>query len=316
MKVSIIISLYNLENYISQCLDSLINQIFDDYEIIIVNDGSTDNSEDICKNYLSYGKNVKYFHKTNGGASSARNFGLQNCSGDYIIFMDGDDYWDNANALELINSKIENKPDIIIFGCKDFDEKTGELSVSRNSYDIDFLEKADKALVIKNLVEEKKLPGAAWIVCSNRQFLLDHNIVFEEGIKAEDIDWVYSVLHFSKTISFLNAPFYVYRKNRKNSATFSFDDKSLSGILYTIQKWMPKIAKNPDLKYLFYNLNFHFLLTVIFAKSFNENQLSIMNNHKDILNYALTLRDKAFSFMIKILGIKNSNKLFSHVRRS
>lgn len=312
MKISIVISVYNLENYIAQCLESLVTQIFDNFEIILVNDGSTDRSEAICKSFLSDDK-VKYFYKSNGGASSARNFGLQKATGDYVIFMDGDDFWDNSNALQLLAEKGNDNPDIIIFGCKDLDEKTGSLTVSRNAYNIDSLENAQKDKLIEDLTSENRLPGAAWLVCSKKDFLLKNHIVFKEGVKAEDIDWVYSVFYYGETFRFLNEPFYIYRKNRKNSATFSFDDKSISGILFTVQKWTQIIAENPDLKYLLFNLNFHFLLTVIFAKSFSDKQLSLMNNHQDLLNYPLTFRNKVLSQFIKIFGIKTSNKMFSYV---
>lgn len=312
MKISIIISVYNLEQYISDCLDSLVEQDFDDYEIILVNDGSTDGSEEICKKYLSNTK-VTYYNKSNGGASSARNFGLQKAIGDYIIFMDGDDYWDDNNALKALDAKIQVEPDIIIYGCKDRNEATGELIISRGNYDVEKLERYKKNELIEELVKEKQFPGAAWIVCAKRELLINNEIAFKEGIKAEDIDWVYSVLLFSKKIAFLDRTFYIYRKNRKDSATFSFDHKSISGILYTIQKWMPKIKENPDLKYLYYNLNFHFLLLVIFAKSFNSDEIKTIQNNINVLDYPLSLRNKILSQLIKILGVTTSNKLFSYV---
>ncbi|KFC24578.1 glycosyltransferase family 2 protein [Chryseobacterium sp. FH1] len=312
MKISIIISVYNLEQYISHCLDSLIGQDFDDYEIVIVNDGSTDGSEEICKKYLSSTK-VKYYSKSNGGASSARNFGLQKAIGDYIIFMDGDDYWDDSNALKALDNKMKEAPDIIIYGCKDRNETTGELIISRGNYDVEKLERYKKSELIEELVKENKFPGAAWIICAKRELLISNDVTFKEGIKAEDIDWVYSVLLFSKKIAFLNRTFYIYRKNRKDSATFSFDSKSILGILYTLQKWMPKIKENPDLKYLYYNLNFHFLLLVIFAKSFNSDEIKTIQNNISVLDYPLSLRNKILSQIIKILGVTTSNKLFSYV---
>lgn len=312
MRISIIISVYNLENYISQCLDSLIEQNFDDYEIILVNDGSTDKSEEICRKYLSNTK-VKYYSKLNGGASSARNFGLVKASGDYVIFMDGDDFWDDHNALTFLDQKLLHNPDIVIYGCKDLDEKTGQLTSGRDSYDVKFLENTTKDKLLENLVRQNKLPGAAWLICANKEFLLSNQIIFKEGIKAEDIDWVYSVLHYSKMIRFLNEPFYIYRKNRNNSATFDFDDRSISGVLFTLEKWIPVIKGNRALKALLFNLNFHYLLTVVFAKSLNDEQLSSMNSSKEILKYSSTTRNKILSLFVKVLGIKKSNQLFSYV---
>lgn len=318
MKFSIIISVYNLENYIAKCLDSLVCQDFQDYEIIVINDGSTDSSEDICKKYEFNNRHkIKFFSKPNGGASSARNYGLPKANGEYIIFMDGDDYWDNNRALTFLDEKInmDTNPDIIIFGCKDRDENTGDVLVSRGNYDVSLLENSPKEKIIEKLVKDNQFPGAAWIVCARKEFLIQNNITFKEGIKAEDIDWIYSVLRFSKRITFLNQSFYIYRKNRKDSATFSFNDKSVAGILYTIDKWTPIIKSEKDLEYLFFNLNFHYLLTIVFAKNITKEQVLSINNNKILLNYSLTLREKLVSKIIKLLGIKTSLQLFKYVSR-
>ena len=94
MKVSVIVPVYNTYDYLNKCLDSLVNQSFKDYEIIIVNDGSTDDSEKIIKKYQKKYSNIKYYYKENGGLSSARNYGIKYANGDYIAFVDSDDYVD------------------------------------------------------------------------------------------------------------------------------------------------------------------------------------------------------------------------------
>ena len=105
MKFSIIIPAFNVESYIHECINSIINQEidFNDYEIIIVDDGSTDNSANIAKEFVNNHPTVKYFYKNNGGLSSARNYGIKKASGDYIIFLDSDDFWAGQNNLQLIN---------------------------------------------------------------------------------------------------------------------------------------------------------------------------------------------------------------------
>ena len=100
MKVSVIVPVYNVENYIAKCLDSLVNQTLKDIEIIVINDGSPDNSEEIIKKAQEKYKNIIYLKKENGGVSSARNYGLKKATGEYIYFLDGDDY--------LLNDALEN----------------------------------------------------------------------------------------------------------------------------------------------------------------------------------------------------------------
>ena len=101
MKISIIVPVYNVSEYLAKCLDSLVSQSFKNIEIIVVNDGSTDNSEEIVKEYQKRYMNIKYFYKENGGLSSARNYGLEKATGEYIIIIDHDDKLTN-NALEIL----------------------------------------------------------------------------------------------------------------------------------------------------------------------------------------------------------------------
>ena len=102
-KVSIIIPIYNVEIHLDKCISSIINQTYQNIEIILINDGSTDGSENICLKYASFDQRIKYFYKQNGGLSSARNFGLNKFSGDYVLFVDSDD----SIALNTIKLIIE-----------------------------------------------------------------------------------------------------------------------------------------------------------------------------------------------------------------
>ena len=90
--ISIIVPVYNVEKYIERCIESIIGQDFQNWELLLVNDGSTDSSGDLCNIYAAKDKRIKVYHKINGGVSSARNYALDVCSGDYITFLDSDDY--------------------------------------------------------------------------------------------------------------------------------------------------------------------------------------------------------------------------------
>lgn len=116
IKFSIIIPVYNISNYISECVNSVLKQSFKDYEIILVNDGSIDDSFNICLNYSKKHENVRLINQQNGGLSSARNAGINQAEGDYLLFLDGDDFWKDGEFLENLNCIIEtNSPDTIIF---------------------------------------------------------------------------------------------------------------------------------------------------------------------------------------------------------
>ena len=112
-KVSVIVPVYNVEEYLERCLDSLVNQTLKDIEIIIVNDGSTDGSKEIIQKYLNKYKNIVYLEKENGGLSSARNYGIPYAKGEYIGFVDSDDYVELTMYEKMYNKAIEEKSDMV-----------------------------------------------------------------------------------------------------------------------------------------------------------------------------------------------------------
>lgn len=134
-KLSIIIPVYNVEPYIRKCLDSVINQTYKNLEIICIDDGSTDSSGEICEEYAKKDLRIKVFHKTNGGYPSALNLGLNNFTGDYVTFVDPDDWIELDYYQTAYNLAKHKKADIICFGFyKDTDEKC---TLMRNSLPID-----------------------------------------------------------------------------------------------------------------------------------------------------------------------------------
>lgn len=128
MKFSIIIPVYKVELYLRQCINSVLNQSYKDFELILVDDGSPDNCPVICDEYASRDIRVKVIHKSNGGLSDARNAGLDIAKGEYVLFLDSDDWWDDVLALEKINLKIKDTDaDLIIIGMKKFFSKKNVL---------------------------------------------------------------------------------------------------------------------------------------------------------------------------------------------
>ena len=119
MLVSFIVPVYNVENYISQCVESIRKQTYVNIEIILVDDGSPDNSPEICDNLAVKDSRIKVLHKVNGGLSDARNAGLQMAAGEYVVFIDGDDFWVDEKQLEILMSVVRKNRDcnFIGFNC-------------------------------------------------------------------------------------------------------------------------------------------------------------------------------------------------------
>ena len=152
---SVIIPIYNVESYIEKCVNSVIDQDYKNIEILLINDGSKDNSKLICEKKDKEDSRIRFINKQNGGLSSARNTGLDNATGDYILFLDGDDYWDDKEALSKINRNLQNsKADIVTFGLKKMFEDTGEIEETKyvfNRENVDFDSKKNTlSYLVKN----------------------------------------------------------------------------------------------------------------------------------------------------------------------
>ena len=129
IRFSVIIPVFRVENYLRQCVDSVLNQTFNNFEIILVDDGSPDNSPAICDEYVQKDKRVHVIHKINGGLSSARNAGLTVAQGEYVLFLDSDDWWDDLEALAKIDIKLKGaNTDILIIGLKKFFMQQNKIS--------------------------------------------------------------------------------------------------------------------------------------------------------------------------------------------
>ena len=274
-KLSIIIPVYNVENYISKCLDSILNQNFKDFEVICVNDGSCDNSLQILQKYALKDSRVVIIDKENEGSGVARNAGLAVAKGEYIYFVDGDD-WLEDNALEqMISQADKNNTDILIFGglsCYETKNSTLPLEDGARSsgevyrkqyggYSADklpkkYLNKIFSAKDIKNDIF--KFPSTAWTKLYKREFLLKNNIKFQP-IKAgqDQLPFFHSMI-MAERISLLPLNLYCYRKNRKGAVTAAKKKKNFSPIFvfYGIEELLKNTGLLEDYKKIFVNKYF------------------------------------------------------------
>lgn len=201
-KVSVIVPVYNVENYIEKCLNTLVNQTIQDIEIIIVNDGSTDNSKNVIEKFIKkYPEKIVYLEKENGGLSDARNYGLPYAKGEYIAFLDSDDY------VEL-----------------DMYERMYEVAKKENSdiVECDFIweypnkQKQDIGKIYNGKHEMlEKVRVVAWNKLIKRQILNDTQILFPKGYRYEDVEFTYKLIPYLNKVSFLKKPciHYVQREN-------------------------------------------------------------------------------------------------------
>ena len=220
--ISVIIPVYNVERYIKKCLDSVVNQTFNNFEIIIVNDGSKQNEEKIIREYTSIYNNIRFLSKENGGQASARNLAIKEAKGKYIFFLDSDDYIEN-DALELLyNNSNHGEKDIIL--CDGFlnDEGNETYLKTNKVYTLD----SEKNYLINACSPCFKL--------IRRSIFDNKNVMFLEGRIYEDLATVGGYLLYTNRISYVKKPLYHYILRRDSTMNQIVYNKKLEDIFYSI----------------------------------------------------------------------------------
>lgn len=227
MKYSVIIPVYNVEKYIDRCLKSIISQNYDDLEIIVVDNGSTDSSGSICDTYANEHSNISVYHVENHGVGSARNFGLSKARGEFIYFVDSDDYL-VGNLFAEFEDKLVLDLDLAVFSYYDsFEEDLTEKQRTEKSlpfkgnYDKDGFIKIFKELFLSNMLY------TVWNKIYRREFLLENNLSFEQYELGEDVRFNLNVYRNVNRVYLSQESYYVYVIGRKGSAMSSYNPKRL-----------------------------------------------------------------------------------------
>lgn len=196
-KVSVIVPIYNVEKYLEKCINSLLSQTLEDIQIILVNDGSKDNSGNIAKEYKKNNKDrVIYVEKENGGLSDARNYGIKYATGDFIAFLDSDDYIEKNAYEEMYNKAIEENADYV--ECDFIWEFPNKIRV-------------DKQYPYKNKKEMLSFVRVvAWNKLIKRQLITDNNLEFPKGLRYEDVEFTYKLIPLINKFAYVDKPFIHY----------------------------------------------------------------------------------------------------------
>ena len=312
MKFSVIVPVYKAEGYLEQCVESVLQQTYTDFELILVDDGSPDRCPEMCDELAEKDSRIKVLHKENGGASSARNAGLDIASGEYIMFLDSDDYWNDRGALSKLNfSIVPLNPDVAVFGCTDIDERSGKKDVSRSDYDMTVMKSGDKDRILHYFLAEGKLPGAAYVFATRRDLIERLKIRFKEGITAEDYDWVLSIFLNASNFAAIDDPFYTYRKRQEGSVTTSSQLNIINGISYTLDKWIVEsekisssVVRRDVLNYL---AHIYTTGVIMIARLSSENKkiaIESLKTYKNILKTSYWKKTKAVRFSLAIFGYR------------
>lgn len=294
--LSIIVPVYNVEQYLSRCIDSILSQSFTDFELLLVDDGSTDGSGSICDTYAEKDARIRVFHKDNGGVSSARNVGLDNAKGEWIYFMDSDDEL-KANGLKIMADCISDDVDMVLAGFEEYYED-GNLKYSIPLRVKELLAPSESVLICyEKYSRYYRYLGYLWIRLFRKNKIDDNAIRFDESIAVKE-DTLFIVQYLCSSIGktlFTTEPIYKYYRRSSSVMTSlwkKWDERYVSSF-YAVQKmfYLIKSAFPKDKK----------LINVAREEEFDR-YWRIVNKQKSFGPQDRTMQKKLYNGMVADLG--------------
>ena len=228
MLISAIVPVYNVEPYLKKCVDSLLSQTFEDFEIILVDDGSVDNSGKICDQYLEIDNRISVIHKANGGLSDARNAGLKIARGDFVFFVDSDDYIEPDTFMTVVPSLNDDYQMIVLPFFLEYENGDTKL-IFRGEFDKkSFTKKEDKLKFLCNELTDYRVAWNAWGKFFRLSTIKKYEIFFEDNkqIFAEDLYYCLCYFVFINSVVNLNKPLYHYVI--RNNSIMGLDSKIIN----------------------------------------------------------------------------------------
>ena len=309
-KFSFIIPVYNTEKYLNRCLNSVQNQTLGEFEAIIIDDGSTDNSKQVIDNYLQDNR-FKYIYQINSGLSEARNTGIKQASGEYLLFLDSDDYV-SLELCEILSKTVEENIDVVKFQCKYIYD-----NIEENVNDgIEFKDTGTSVLL--KLIEIKSLLEPAWLYAYKREFWKENNFKYIKNIYHEDFALTPYILSKAKNVKVINKNLYYYVQV-ENSITRNINyektKKKVQDIMTGFEFNYEKINNNENLSNEFKKIFNSYLANIVINKG---QELSKIDQDEYYLNlknkniYELLMDDSILRKLKKLL-LKHNRGLYFRI---
>lgn len=313
VKFSVIIPVYKVETYLRQCIDSVLNQPYSDLEIILVDDGSPDNCPTICDEYSIKDSRVKVIHKENGGPSSARNVGIKSATGDFIFFLDSDDYL--VGDIFTSNAKLIEKynVDMVLHNYLLYNCVNGHVEQSGINYSRLLSNKFNSSEAIKELLSlYPNFDWYPWQFFVKKSVVMQNSLYFDEGVLYEDVKLIFKLMLNSDSIAFNNEALLNYRVGRNGATTSTKKFNSECDKLNIVKEnilWIDSVIKDPELKALLNNNFACMVCAVISSLNFVEKSNRRLLLQKIKQSYSLTRhitssKQRYVKVLIYIFGIR------------
>lgn len=312
IELSIVIPVYNVEKYLLECIESIVNQRYKNYEIILVDDGSCDRCPKICDFYSKKYSNIKTVHIKNAGLGNARNIGIKESKGKYVSFVDADDFIKKESLLNIMNKiKKMNATDMFLMNGVKIYENYKQKSIDSQLSEYDFNKLNNKKLMINNICNMKKYPGSACTKIYRRDFLIENNLFFETKVLSEDLLFVFKTLILAKKICYINDVYYCYRQKRTGSITNSISQRNISGLqnfiingIQTLNIYYNKTDSEYRnlLKFIAYE---YIIIIMNYSKSTCDNRMynkQFLTNYKQILKETKEKKHMCIYYFVNTFG--------------
>lgn len=308
--ISIVVPIYNVEKYLERCVNSILLQSYKYIEVILVNDGSTDRSPVICNEFANKDDRVKVIHKVNGGLSDARNFGIKQARGEYILFIDSDDYIELDTCREFIKALNNKEVDIIVGNAKKIEGS--KITYFTHTNLIERKEYNSKEFISKS-IKAGEWYAPVWLNMYRREFILKNSLYFKKGILHEDIDILPRLFLTAKNIVYIDYCFYNYDIRIGSITQMKSKKKNIESVKFIYTEWKAIFdrVENLELRKLLYGA---LVKQYLFAsREFNILEKNYLNgiNSKFLFKYALNIRER-----IKVIFYCISPWLYNNYKKS
>lgn len=307
MRFSIIMPVYNCEKYLEKSILSIINQSYKNWELILIDDGSNDNSPSICDEYLKKDNRITVRHIKNKGPSNARNLGVKQSKNEYIIFIDSDDFLEE-NALSILNNELEKKEYDIIF-YPNYNEFMSDNTVRKTDnilYRKEYLNNSDFKADFINLINHYYI-FPVWNKCYRRKFIIENDAIFPVGVLAAE-DFVFNMSLYPK-ISLgliIDKPLYHYVSRKMGSICTTFNSRRIESVKEVYEKCLP-VIKNWIPEYVNQFNNFFITdINVCINNLFNhDSNISFFEKRKIVKKIVEDVKIRTCLKETKLIGLRN-----------
>lgn len=314
-KISVVVPVYNTEKYLVQCVESIQAQSHSHFEILLVNDGSTDDSGSLCDELMRTDNRIRVFHKANGGASSARNVGIRQATGQRLLFMDSDDFYASTTLFEHL---LTFDVDLVCFNYCKMNDNTKKIGAPKIAFKETLSGNTDEDLLL--LTQSNAYADSACQKCVKTDVIKDNDVYFAEGLLGEDIEWNAKLMPWINSVAFLDGEYYVYRMI-DGSASHTRTQKQLMDI-FSILDWIcrrqhPRLAQAVFLRAYYTYAAFNYCTTLVnirfVDKQYLNENLAHCKKYKWLLQYDGFGQVKLVHWAVRLLGLRMASWLL-HTR--